>query len=185
MIFRPTRLSGLALLLLAATQIAAANEVKGEEFKPFAEKHVILQLSDQANEAVVLDTANNLIKNYDGPDMIDIEIVTFGKGVRLMYADSGHEVRIAFGVDLGPGVEGAEAVGAGLAVLAGQRTAVEAGEAVVGADQHRHDREAVGVGGERERRADLDPSYLPHGARLPGAEPVDRDLPAGCVRRRV
>jgi len=101
MIFRSTRLSGLAVLLLAATQIAAANEVKGEEFKPFAEKHVILQLSDQANEAVVLDTANNLIKNYGGPDMIDIEIVTFGKGVRLMYAESEHQVRIASLVDNG------------------------------------------------------------------------------------
>lgn len=81
--------------LFVTTQIAMANEVKGEEFKPFAEKHIILQLSDQANEAVVLDTANNLIKNYGGPDMIDIEIVTFGKGVRLMFADSSHEVRIA------------------------------------------------------------------------------------------
>jgi intracellular sulfur oxidation DsrE/DsrF family protein len=53
-----------------------------------------LQLSDQDNEAVVLDTANNLIKHYGGPDLIDIEIVTFGKGVRLMYAGSEHEVRI-------------------------------------------------------------------------------------------
>jgi intracellular sulfur oxidation DsrE/DsrF family protein len=95
-------LFGLILAILAAaTQLAMANEVTGEEFKPFAEKHIILQLSDQANEAVVLDTANNLIKNYGGPDMIDIEIVTFGKGVRLMYADSPHQLRIASLVDNG------------------------------------------------------------------------------------
>jgi len=87
--------------LMFATQFVAANEVKGEEFKPFAEKHIILQLSDQANEAVVLDTANNLIKNYGGPDLVDIEIVTFGKGIRLMYADSPHLVRIASLVDNG------------------------------------------------------------------------------------
>ena len=87
--------------LFIAMQIASANEVKGEEFKPFAEKHIILQLSDQANEAVVLDTANNLIKNYGGPDMIDIEIVTFGKGVRLMYAESPHQVRISSLVENG------------------------------------------------------------------------------------
>lgn len=87
--------------LLIAVQVAMANEVKGEEFKPFAEKHIILQLSDQANEAVVLDTANNLIKNYGGPDMIDIEIVTFGKGVRLMYVDSPHQVRISSLVENG------------------------------------------------------------------------------------
>ena len=87
--------------LMANTQIVLGNEVRGEEFKPFAEKHVILQLSDQANEAVVLDTANNLIKNYGGPDMIDIEIVTFGKGVRMMFADSPHTVRVASLVDNG------------------------------------------------------------------------------------
>ena len=91
----------LAALLLAASQAATANEVKGEEFKPFADKHVILQLSDQANEAVVLDTANNLIKNYGGPDMIDIEIVTFGKGVRLLFAGNEHEARISSLVENG------------------------------------------------------------------------------------
>ena len=69
--------------------------------KPFADVHVVLQLSDQLNEAVVLDVANNLIKNYGGPDNIDIEIVTFGKGVRLMFAGSEHEVRIASLVDNG------------------------------------------------------------------------------------
>ena len=97
----PTVFSCLLVVLLAITQDATANEVKGEEFKPFAEKHIILQLSDQANEAVVLDTANNLIKNYGGPDMIDIEIVTFGKGVRLMYAESEHQARISSLVENG------------------------------------------------------------------------------------
>jgi intracellular sulfur oxidation DsrE/DsrF family protein len=91
----------LAALALATSQVVAANEVSGEEFKPFAEKHVVLQLSDQANEAVVLDTANNLIKHYGGPDLVDIEIVTFGKGVRLMYAGGEHEVRIASLVENG------------------------------------------------------------------------------------
>ncbi len=97
-----SRLFGILVALLAvAGQNVTANEVSGEVFKPFAEKHVILQLSDQANEAVVLDTANNLIKHYGGPDLIDIEIVTFGKGVRLMYAGSEHEVRIASLVENG------------------------------------------------------------------------------------
>ena len=54
-----------------------------EEFdeKPFAETHLVLQLSDQEEESVVLDVANNLIRYYGGPDIIDIEIVTFGPGV--------------------------------------------------------------------------------------------------------
>ena len=88
-------------MLLAVTQTTLASEVTGEEFKPFAEKHVILQLSDQTSEAVVLDTANNLIKNYGGPDMIDVEIVTFGKGVRLLFAESPHQTRIASLVENG------------------------------------------------------------------------------------
>ena len=87
--------------LLGFSQLSMANEVSGEEFKPFAEKHVILQLSDQANEAVVIDTANNLIKNYGGPDMIDIEIVSFGKGIRLMFDGGSQQERIASLVENG------------------------------------------------------------------------------------
>ena len=87
-------LGAVFAMLLAAVPMVATAESAVEEFKPFAEKHVILQLSDQASDAVVLDTANNLIKNYGGPDMIDIEIVTFGKGVRLLFADSPHLTRI-------------------------------------------------------------------------------------------
>jgi intracellular sulfur oxidation DsrE/DsrF family protein len=92
--------SCLAVLFVASPLISANDESAGE-FKPFAEKHVILQLSDQANQAVVLDTANNLIKHYGGPDMIDIEIVTFGKGVSLMFDESGHQLRIASLVENG------------------------------------------------------------------------------------
>jgi len=71
------------------------------EEKPFAEAHVILQLSDQEREEVVLDTANNLIKHYGGPDFIDIEIIAFGPGVRLLFADSEHAVRIGSLVENG------------------------------------------------------------------------------------
>jgi intracellular sulfur oxidation DsrE/DsrF family protein len=88
-------------ILVGFSPYVPANETTGEEFKPFAEKHVILQLSDQANEAVVIDTANNLIKNYGGPDMIDIEIVTFGKGVRLMFEGNPQQTRIASLVENG------------------------------------------------------------------------------------
>lgn len=89
----------LAVAIAMAWTSSLADDSR--DSKPFAEVHVVLQLSDQKNEAVVLDVANNLIKNYGGPDNIDIEIVTFGKGVRLMFADSEHEVRIASLVDNG------------------------------------------------------------------------------------
>jgi intracellular sulfur oxidation DsrE/DsrF family protein len=92
-----------SILLTAAMSLTTLTCVAQDtsDLKPFAEVHVVLQLSDQLNEAVVLDVANNLIKNYGGPDVIDIEIVTFGKGVRLMFAGSEHETRIASLVDNG------------------------------------------------------------------------------------
>jgi intracellular sulfur oxidation DsrE/DsrF family protein len=89
--------SGLTAWLVAMliiVPVALVWEQASSEEKPFAEAHVILQLSDQEREAVVLDTANNLIKHYGGPDFIEIEIIAFGPGVRLLFADSEHETRI-------------------------------------------------------------------------------------------
>lgn len=94
-------LKSLLLAILVALPWATSFADDSRDAKPFAEVHVVLQLSDQSNEAVVLDVANNLIKNYGGPDNIDIEIVTFGKGIRLLFAGSDHEVRIASLVDNG------------------------------------------------------------------------------------
>ena len=85
--------------VFGSPEFASAEDL--EDTKPFAEVKVVLQLSDQARESVVLDVANNLIKNYGGPDSIDIEIVTFGPGVRLLYAGSQHEARIASLVENG------------------------------------------------------------------------------------
>jgi hypothetical protein len=90
-------LPGMILALTSVAVFAGAPT----DLKPFADVHVVLQLSDQKNEAVVLDVANNLIKNYGGPDVIDIEIVVFGKGIRLMFSGSEHESRIASLVDNG------------------------------------------------------------------------------------
>ena len=89
----------LAIVVLGSYNLAIADEA--EDAKPFAEARVVLQLSDQEHEYVVLDVANNLIKNYGGPDTIDIEIVTFGAGVRLLFAGSEYEERIASLVEYG------------------------------------------------------------------------------------
>ncbi len=97
--------SGLMIFLATILVAFAAGPVPAQDDsaddKPFAEAHVVLQLSDQEHESVVLDVANNLIKHYGGPDFIDIEIVTFGPGVRLLYAESQHESRIASLVENG------------------------------------------------------------------------------------
>jgi intracellular sulfur oxidation DsrE/DsrF family protein len=63
--------------------------------KPFAEKKIVLQISDDdaSKQTLVLNVANNLIKEY-GPDKVAIEIVAFGPGVRLMFADNANKGRI-------------------------------------------------------------------------------------------
>jgi len=91
----------LALTLLIglyATQLwgdETIDNLTGE--KPFAEARVILQLSDAGTDlqSRVLNVANNLIKHYGGPDFIDIEIVAFGPGIELLYADNDNQERIS------------------------------------------------------------------------------------------
>ncbi len=63
--------------------------------KPFAEKKIVLQISDPNpfKQALVLNVASNLIKEY-GVDNVQIEIVAFGPGVRLLFADNANKGRI-------------------------------------------------------------------------------------------
>ncbi|SNC74631.1 hypothetical protein SAMN04487881_2477 [Marinobacter sp. es.048] len=84
-------LLGLALI---ASGLLHAEPLS--ESKPFAEKFLLLQLSDGEAEKQnkVLSVAANLIEFY-GPDAIDMEITTFGPGVRLMYADNSRRERIS------------------------------------------------------------------------------------------
>lgn len=91
---RPKYLTvGLAIAILAVTTALRAEPVS--ENKPFAEKFLLLQLSDDEPEKQdkVLSIAANLLEHY-GPDLIDIEITTFGPGVRLMYTDNSRVRRI-------------------------------------------------------------------------------------------
>ncbi|MBZ2168071.1 hypothetical protein [Marinobacter sp. F4216] len=71
-------------ILLAGWSITGLGEPLNEE-KPFAEKFLLLQLSDDQPEKqnMVLSVAANLLQHY-GPDSIDIEITTFGPGVELL-----------------------------------------------------------------------------------------------------
>lgn len=68
--------------------------------KPFAEHKVVLQISDAdpAKQTLVLNVANNLVKAY-GADKVDIEVVAFGPGIRLMFADNSNKGRIQGLVD--------------------------------------------------------------------------------------
>ena len=60
-----------------------------------ADKKVVLQISDPNpfKQTLVLNVASNLIKHY-GPDLVDVEIVAFGPGLRLLFADNANKGRI-------------------------------------------------------------------------------------------
>lgn len=86
-------LLSVVLLLMAVSssyQIQAA-----EEDKPFAEERIVLQISDPDpfKQTLVLNVANNLIKHY-GQDKVDVEIVAFGPGLRLLFKDNVNTGRI-------------------------------------------------------------------------------------------
>ena len=63
--------------------------------KPFAEHHIVLQLSDRAQDKqlLVLSVAYNLIKAYD-PDKISVVVVAFGPGIDLLRAESPNRARV-------------------------------------------------------------------------------------------
>jgi intracellular sulfur oxidation DsrE/DsrF family protein len=84
-----TTLGVCALLALAPFSKALPAEPLSEE-KPFAEAYIILQVSDAApvHHQATLDIANNLMKHYGGQDMADIEVIAFGAGVPILYADN-------------------------------------------------------------------------------------------------
>lgn len=83
---------GLLLSMFIGLRPILAAETEG---KPFADKHVVLQISDPDpfKQTLVLNVANNLLKAY-GPDAIDLEIVAFGPGLRLLQAENANSDRI-------------------------------------------------------------------------------------------
>jgi intracellular sulfur oxidation DsrE/DsrF family protein len=89
--------------LLAIMSIAFQLQAAAPEDKPFAEHLVVLQISDAdpSKQALVLNVANNLMKAYGGPDKVDVEIVAFGPGLRLLFADNANGGRIDGLVDNG------------------------------------------------------------------------------------
>jgi len=83
----------IGVLLVCA--LALPTFVLGAESKPFAEHKVVLQISDDepGKQTLVLNVANNLLKAY-GMDKVDVEIVAFGPGLKLLFADNANAERI-------------------------------------------------------------------------------------------
>jgi intracellular sulfur oxidation DsrE/DsrF family protein len=79
---------------LLASSVPAANAT-AEDTQPFVEHRLVLQLSDRAadKQALTLSVCYNLLKEY-GPDLIAIEVVTFGPGIDLVRSASPHRARV-------------------------------------------------------------------------------------------
>ncbi len=84
----------VAILSFGLASVAHAVEIKTD--KAFAEKKVVLQISDPNpfKQTLVLNVASNLLKHY-GSEKIDIEIVAFGPGLRLLFAENVNKGRIS------------------------------------------------------------------------------------------
>ena len=76
---------------------AMTQDSMASDSKPFAEASIVLQLGDgdAETQARVINVANNLIKHYGGPDFINLEIVAYGPGLSLLYADNANAERIS------------------------------------------------------------------------------------------
>lgn len=89
---KPTVYKAWAIALCCWLSLFAVN---ANAANVFAEEKVVLQISDPNpfKQTLVLNVANNLIKHY-GPDRVAIEIVAFGPGLRLLFADNANAGRI-------------------------------------------------------------------------------------------
>ena len=94
-----TMLKAAGLCLALTLSLISSHSVAAKEF---AEQKIVLQISDPNpfKQTLVLNVANNLLKHY-GPDRVDVEIVAFGPGLRLLFKDNANTGRIQGLVDNG------------------------------------------------------------------------------------
>ena len=92
-----TLLKAISTLIIAFPLMFLASNVQADiaEEKPFAEHKLVLQMSDAdpGRQTLVLNVANNAIR-YFGAEKIDVEIVAFGPGLSLLFADNPNADRI-------------------------------------------------------------------------------------------
>ena len=81
--------------MLVALALIAGGTQTAVAAKPFAAKKIVLQISDPNpfKQTLVLNVASNIIKEY-GVDNVDVEVVAFGPGLRLLFADNANKGRI-------------------------------------------------------------------------------------------
>lgn len=97
----------LVLVAVSVTIAVAQAAPPTSESKPFAEHFLALQISDDSADAQdhILSIAANMLEYY-GPDRIAIEVVAFGPGIHLLFADNPRAERIASLVSQGVRFDG-------------------------------------------------------------------------------
>ena len=94
-------LNKIVVSLLLTLSLFSQAVLAQEESDSFADKTVVLQISDYnpQKQTLVLNVANNLIKHY-GQDNVKVEIVAFGPGLRLLQEGNVNTDRIQSLVDM-------------------------------------------------------------------------------------
>lgn len=79
----------------AATSSGAAASAGMPADDSLASEKIVLQISDPvaAKQTLVLNVVGNLIKHY-GPDMVAIDVVAYGPGLRLLFKDNVNAQRV-------------------------------------------------------------------------------------------
>lgn len=117
-------------LLLCTPAFAAQNEVPLPD--TFATKKVVLQISDPEpfKQTMVLNVASNLLKYYEGTE-IDMEIVAFGPGLRLLQEGNVNRERIKTLMDMGVRFSGCENTVANFKKVLGEAPKIQEGVTMV------------------------------------------------------
>lgn len=95
------QIAGIFLTLLLCTPAFAA-QTEAPLPDTFATKKIVLQISDPEpfKQTMVLNVASNLLKYYAGTEL-DIEVVAFGPGLRLLQEGNVNRDRIKSMMDMG------------------------------------------------------------------------------------
>ena len=95
----------LAAALAFGTTAQAADQeaIEAVGGNTLAQEHLVLQIteSDLQRQNLVLNVANNVMKARGGSGMIDVEVVAFGPGISMLFADNVHADRIQSLADQG------------------------------------------------------------------------------------
>ena len=90
------RAVGLALVLGVGMNAGPVQAQPDRlEQDSLAQHHVVIQISegDPFNQKIVLNNVANMLKHY-GPDRVQIEVVAYGPGLRLLFEDNANKGRI-------------------------------------------------------------------------------------------